>query len=280
MVAAQRMIAGAAPQRSPRLRPAFQSALALLRNAAGATLLLMLASGQSLAADITVFAAASLKEGLDENLRAFMHATGRKVRVSYAGSNALARQIENGAPADLLISADEEWMRYVEARKLVAPGTTRIVAGNRLVLIAPAASPLKLAIAPNFALAAALGDARLALANPDSVPAGKYGKAALLQLGVWRSVEKSLTRSENVRASLLLVARGETPLGIVYATDAMAEPRVRVVDIFAANLHPPIVYPAAILAGRQNPATQALLDYLGGTAARAVWVSFGFIAAP
>lgn len=253
---------------------------AALRLGIGAAFLLMLVIGQAMSAEITVFAAASLKEALDHNVQAFMRQTGHQVRVSYAGSNALARQIENGAPADLLISADQEWMRYVEARKLLAPGATRIVAGNRLVLIAPATSPVKLAITPNFALAAALGDSRLALANPDSVPAGKYAKAALLRLGVWSSVEKSLTRSENVRASLLLVARGETPLGIVYATDAMAEPRVRVVDTFAASLHPPIVYPAAILAGRQNPATQGLLDFFGGTAARAVWQRFGFSIAP
>ena len=251
-----------------------------MRMVAGAAFLLLLVIGQSLAADLTVFAAASLKEALDQNLQVFTRQSGHKVRVSYAGSNALARQIENGAPADLLISADEEWMHYVEVRKLLSPGTRRIVAGNRLVLIAPAASPLKLVIAPNFALAAVLGDGRLALANPDSVPAGKYAKAALLQLGVWPSVEKSLTRSENVRASLLLAARGETPLGIVYATDAIAETRVRVVDTFATNLHPPIVYPAAILAGRQNPATQGLLDYLGGNAARVVWQQFGFTAAP
>ncbi len=242
--------------------------------------MLVAASGQSPAADITVFAAASLKEALDANLKAFSADTRHQVRVSYAGSNALARQIEHGAPADLFISADLEWMEYVEARKLLAPGTRRNLVGNRLVLVAPAASPIKLAIVPNFALVATLGNGRLALANPDSVPAGKYARAALMQLGVWPAVEKALTRSENVRASLTLVARGEAPLGIVYATDAAAEPRVRVVDTFADSLHPPIVYPAALLAGRQNPATQALLDYLRSAAARAVWVSFGFIAAP
>ena len=242
--------------------------------------LLVAAAGQSQAADITVFAAASLKEALDANLKTFRADTGHRVRVSYAGSNALARQIEHGAPADLLIAADEDWMEYLEARKLVVPGTRRNLVGNRLVLIAPAASPLKLAIAPNFGLAAALGNGRLALANPDNVPAGKYARAALTQLGVWTALEKSLTRSENVRASLVLVARGEVPLGIVYATDAAAEPRVRVVDSFAATLHPPIVYPAALLVGRANPATLGLLDYLGAAAARAVWVRFGFIAAP
>ena len=276
MAVAPRMVARATPGLSPWLRPIAWRVLALLRVAGCAGLLLMAGIGQSFAADITVFAAASLKEALDENVRAFMLATGHKVRVSYAGSNALARQIENGAPADLFMAADLEWMEYLEARKLRASGIRRSVAGNRLVLIAPATSPVKLAIAPNFALATALGDGRLAVANPDSVPAGKYARAALTQLGVWAAVEKTLTRSENVRASLLLVARGEAPLGIVYATDAAAEPRVRVVDIFAANLHPPIVYPAALLAGRANPATLGLLDYLTGAAAGAVWVKYGF----
>ena len=143
-------------------------------------------------------------------------------------------------------------------------------------LIAPAANTAPLAIAPGFALAAALKGGRLALANPQAVPVGKYAKAALITLGVWNDVEKFITSSENVRAALLLVALGETPLGIVYATDAKAEPRVRMVDTFPASLHPPIVYPAAVVAGKLNPATQGLLDYLGGDEGRAVWVKYGF----
>lgn len=280
MTAALRVIASAAHGARSKHAVVVCGSVRRLRLLCCGAFLLVAASGQSLAVDITVFAAASLKEALDANLKAFGADTRHQVRVSYAGSNALARQIEHGAPADLFISADEEWMEYLEARKLLVPGTRRNLVGNRLVLIAPAASPLKLAIAPNFALAAALGNGRLALANPDNVPAGKYARAALTQLGVWTAVEKTLTRSENVRASLVLVARGEVPLGIVYATDAAAEPRVRVVDIFAATLHLPIVYPAALLAGRKNPATLALLDYLGGAAARSVWVSCGFIVAP
>lgn len=236
------------------------------------------------AADLTVFAAASLKESLDENVKAFNVKTGHQVRVSYAGSNALAKQIENGAPADLFISADEEWMDYVAQKNLLAPGTRRGLVTNSLVLIAPAAlgnaSKLQLKIAPKFTLAQALQGGRLALANPDVVPAGKYARAALTTLGVWAEVEKSLTRSENVRASLVLVVRGEAPLGIVYATDAKAEPKVRVVDTFAANLHPAVVYPAAVMAGRLNPATQSLLDYLSGAEARRVWSRYGFGAAP
>ena len=238
----------------------------------------------ALAADLTVFAAASLKESLDENVKAFNARTGHQVRVSYGGSNALAKQIENGAPADLFVSADEEWMDYAAQKNLLAPGTRRNLVTNSLVLVAPASldngSKLQLKIAPKFALAQALQGGRLALANPDVVPVGKYARAALTTLGVWADVEKSLTRSENVRASLVLVARGEAPLGIVYVTDAKAEPKVRVVDTFAANLHPPVVYPAAVVNGRLNVATQSLLDYLRGAQARAVWIKYGFGAAP
>jgi molybdate transport system substrate-binding protein len=228
------------------------------------------------AADITVFAAASLKESLDENVKAFAAKSGHQVRVSYAGSNAIAKQIENGAPADLFLSADEEWMDYVAQKKLLAPGTRRNLVTNALVLVAPADSDVKLAIAPHFPLAAALKGGRLAVANPDSVPVGKYAKAALTSLGVWNEVEKALTRSENVRASLVLVARGEVPLGIVYATDAKAEPKSRVVDTFPANLHPAVIYPGALVAGKRNPANLALLDYLAGPEARAVWIKYGF----
>ena len=232
--------------------------------------------GAAYATDLTIFAAASLKEALDENVKAFNLKTGHQVRVSYAGSNALARQIENGAPADLFISADKEWMDYVAQRNLISAGTRRNLVTNSLVLIAPVDSKVQLRIAPKFALAQALQGGRLALANPDAVPAGKYARAALTHLGVWGEVEKSLTRSENVRASLVLVARGEAPLGIVYATDAKAEPKVRVVDTFAANLHPPVVYPAAIVAGKVNPVTQSLLEYLHAAEARAVWRRYGF----
>ena len=232
--------------------------------------------GAAYATDLTIFAAASLKEALDENVKAFAAKTGHLVRVSYAGSNALAKQIENGAPADLFISADEEWMDYVAQRNLLSAGTRRNLVTNSLVLIAPVDSAISLKIAPKFPLAAALNGGRLALANPDTVPAGKYARAALTKLGVWAEVEKSLTRSENVRASLVLVARGEAPLGIVYATDAKAEPKVRLVDAFAANLHLPVVYPAAVIAGRPNTASQALMDYLADAPASAVWRRYGF----
>ncbi len=231
------------------------------------------------AVELTVFAAASLKDALDENVKAFSAKSGHQVRVSYAGSNALARQIDNGAPADVFISADEEWMNYVAGKNLIAAGSRRELLTNSLVLVAPANSSSTLRIASRFALAGELKGGRLALANPDFVPIGKYARAALTKLEVWSDVEKSLTRSENVRASLVLVARGEAPLGIVYASDAKVEPKVKVLDTFAASLHPPVVYPIAALTGKVNPASQALLNYLAGAEARTVWSRHGFGAA-
>ncbi len=228
------------------------------------------------AADVTVFAAASLKEAMDAQARAFEAATGNKVVVSYAGSNALAKQIEGGAPADLFISADLDWMDYLAERKLIQPDTRGNLLRNSLVLVAPAASTSSIKIAPAFALAQALGDGKLAMANPDSVPAGKYGKTALEALGVWPSVEKSVARAENVRAALALVSRGEAPLGIVYATDAFADKGVRIVDTFPANTHPPIVYPAALTANAKSPAAKPLLEFLRGKDAASIWQKFGF----
>jgi molybdate transport system substrate-binding protein len=228
------------------------------------------------AAEVTVFAAASLKEALDAQVRRFETDTGNKVIVSYAGSNALARQIEAGAPANLFISADLDWMDYLEQRKLLTPGSRVNLLRNTLVLIAPVGSSASLAIAPNFPLSAALGDGKLAMADPDSVPAGKYGKAALQALGVWKGIEGRVVRAENVRAALVLVARGEAAFGIVYRTDALADKNVRIVDTFPAASHPPIVYPAAIVAGHDTPATQALLAALRSNAARSTWENYGF----
>ena len=230
----------------------------------------------SVAADVTVFAAASLKEAMDAQSKAFEAATGNKVVVSYGGSNTLAKQIEGGAPADLFISADLGWMNDVDERHLLAPGTRVTLLRNALVLIAPASSTATLKIAPGFDLNAALGGGKLAMANPDSVPAGKYGKAALESLGAWSGVEKSVARAENVRAALALVSRNEAPFGIVYRTDAAADKGVKVVDTFPANAHPPIVYPAAVIATSQSPAARPLLDYLRGAAAAKVWETYGF----
>ena len=233
-------------------------------------------ASHAVAADVTVFAAASLKEAIDAQARRFEAATGNAVIVAYGGSNALAKQIEAGAPADLFISADLAWMDDVDERRLLAPGTRVTLLRNTLVLIAPASSTVKIRIAPGFALAAALGGGKLAMANPDSVPAGRYGKAALAALGVWPAVESSVARAENVRAALALVSRGEAPLGIVYGTDAAASKGVRVVDTFPASTHPPIVYAAAMLATSKSSAARLLLDYLRGAPAAAVWEQYGF----
>ena len=228
------------------------------------------------AVTVTVFAAASLKEALDDQARQFEARTGDKVVISYAGSNTLAKQIEAGAPADVFISADLDWMDFLDSKQLLAPKTRIELLRNRQALIAPADSRAAIQIGPNFPLAAVLGSGRLALANPDSVPAGKYAKAALQALDVWPSMENKVARTENVRAALVLVARGEAPLGIVYATDAAAEPKVRVVGTFAESTHPPIVYPIAIVAGQRPPAASALIAYLASPAARPTWQRYGF----
>ena len=220
---------------------------------------------------ITLYAAASLKDAMDALLK------GREnVNAIYAGSATLARQIESGAPADIFVSADLDWMDYLEKKSLLRGGTRFNLLGNRLVLIAPANEKTAIVIAPRFPLAAALGSGRLAIADPDSVPAGKYGKAALQALGVWDSVAKRTAPTDNVRAALLLVARGETPLGVVYVSDASGDGRVRVVGQFPADSHPPIVYPAALLAASRANGAAALLAYLRSTDAAVVWRRNGF----
>jgi len=230
------------------------------------------------AAGLTVFAAVSLKDALDELIRGFEPAAKHAIVVSYGASPALVKQIENGAPADLLISADLDWMDYATARKLVVADSRVNLLGNRLVLIAPASSTASVRIAPDFPLAALLGSDRLAIADPDSVPAGKYGKAALESLGVWANVFPKLARAENVRAALVFVSRGEAPFGIVYRSDAMADRRVRVVGEFPASSHPPIVYPAALTAAGRSSIRARFLAYLKSGAARPVWERHGFAA--
>jgi molybdate transport system substrate-binding protein len=224
---------------------------------------------------LLVFAAASLSDALEEVDRAFSAASHIQVKAAYAASSVLAKQIEAGAHADVFFSADREWMDYLAKRELLHDDTRRDLLGNALVLIAPADSPVQLKIAPGFPLVATLGNGRLASADPDSVPAGLYARASLTKLGVWDAVAPRLARAENVRAALAYVARGETPLGIVYQTDAQAEKRVRVVDVFPADTHPPIVYPVALTAQAQ-PQAVAYLDYLSGTAARAIFTRYGF----
>ena len=225
---------------------------------------------------VLVFAAASLKTALDKIAADWRRETGKQATVSYAASSTLAKQIESAAPADLFISADEDWMDYLQQRNLIDPKTRIDLLGNRLVLVAPKDSKVEATIAPGFPLAQLLQDGRLAMADPNSVPAGKYGKAALTKLGVWGSVEQKVASAENVRAALLLVARGEAPLGIVYQTDAAAEAGVRIVAAFPPDTHPPIVYPMALIFSSHNPDAPALGSYLRGAAARAQFEAQGF----
>ncbi|HEV8518400.1 MAG TPA: molybdate ABC transporter substrate-binding protein [Burkholderiales bacterium] len=228
------------------------------------------------AQNLVVFAAASLKEALDEAALQFQRANGQKVVVSYAASPALAKQIENRAPADVFISADLDWMDYIEQRKLVRAGSRVNLLRNRLVMIAPADSHVQVEIKPGFLLQKLLGDGKLSMADPDSVPAGKYGRAALEKLGVWRSVEGKIARADNVRAALNFVARGETPLGIVYQTDAYAEKKVRIAARFPADTHPAIIYPVAVIASSKHPAASSFVDYLKSADARAIFEKYGF----
>jgi molybdate transport system substrate-binding protein len=228
------------------------------------------------AENLVVFAAASLKEALDAQAKAFETGKGHKVSISYAASSALAKQVEAGAPAALFVSADIEWADYVEQRGLVVPGSRVNLLRNDLVLVAPAASSAALRIAPGFALAAAIGEGRIAMANPDAVPAGKYGKAALTALGVWDAVAPKVAAAENVRAALALVSRGEAAFGIVYRTDALADKGVRVVGVFPPDTHPPIVYPLVLLKAAKGEAARELARWLSAPESRGLWERYGF----
>lgn len=248
-----------------------------LRAAALAVLLFApVAHVQAQAQDVVVFAAASLKTALDAVAKDWAAQTGDKAAISYAASSALAKQIESGAPADLFVSADLDWMDYLAERQLIDPATRANLLGNRLVLVATGPNAAPIAIAPNFDLAGALGGGRLAVGEVTSVPAGRYAKAALTALGVWPSVAGSLAQADNVRAALVLVSRGEAPLGIVYATDAKADPGVSVVGVFAQDSHPPIVYPIALTAASTNPHAKDFLAYIRSPAAAAVFEAQGF----
>lgn len=230
--------------------------------------------------DVLVFAAASLKNALDEAAGQYRQQTGRGVVASYGASSALARQIEAGAPADIFIAADLDWMDYLEDRKLIQGGTRKNLLGNDLVLIAPKGSGLGVRIGADFPLSRLLAGGKLAMGEPGSVPAGKYGKAALENLGVWASVEKSVARAENVRAALLMVARGEASLGIVYRTDAVSEPKVEILGVFPKSTHPPILYPAALTASPGNPDASAFLSWLKSPVARPFFEKQGFLVIP
>ena len=226
--------------------------------------------------DVVVFAAASLKNALDDIAGQWQRETGKKVVISYAASNTLIKQIEQGAPADLFISAALDWMDYGQQKDLIKPGSRSNLLGNRLVLIAPKDSSVSANIQPGFDLAALLKGGRLAMGNVDAVPAGKYGKASLEKLGVWDSVKDKIAQAESVRAALLFVSRGEAPLGIVYQTDATADPSVKIVGTFPENTHPPIIYPVALTKESTNADAQAFLNYLRSPAARAAFERQGF----
>jgi molybdate transport system substrate-binding protein len=226
-------------------------------------------------APVTVFAAASMKNALDEAAAGWQKETGQSVRINYAASSTLAKQIEQDAPAQIFISADEDWMNYVAGKGLIKPESRSDLLCNKLVLIAPKDSKTVLDLKPGAGLFAALAGGRLAMGSTDSVPAGKYGKAALQKLGLWDSVFSSLAQAESVRAALLLVSRGEAPLGIVYATDAVSDPNVRIVAAFPADSHPRIVYPA-VLTLKAGPAAAAFLGYIKSPKAAPFFKAQGF----
>jgi len=248
----------------------------LLKLVVAAFAALPLALPAAAADKVTVFAAASMKNALDAANAEWQKETGNETTVSYAASSALAKQIEAAAPADLFISADLAWMDYVAEKKLIREDTRSNLLGNRIVLIAPKDKAEKVEIKEGFDLAGLIGDGKLAMGAVDSVPAGKYGKAALEKLGIWSSVEGKVAGAESVRAALALVSRGEAPYGIVYQTDAAADPGVAIVGAFPEDSHPPIIYPVAILADSKNPAASAYLDFLKSDKAAPFFTEQGF----
>jgi len=247
--------------------------LAVAAILAGVTLSVSL---PAFAEDLLVFAAASLKNALDDADAAYQKQGGSKVTVSYAASGPLAKQLENGAPADLFISADLDWMDYAQSKGLIKTETRLNLLGNRLVLVAPANSSAKVEIAPNFELGALLGDGRIAIGDPQSVPAGKYAQTALEKLGAWDQVKGKAAKAESVRAALALVSRGEAPLGIVYETDVAADPGVKIVGIFPVDSHPPIIYPIAVTAITKNAEASKYLAWLRSDAAAPFFEKQGF----
>ncbi len=239
----------------------------------------ILAGGATPAAaeEVVVFAAASMKTALDAVAADFQAGTGHTVTISYAGSSALAKQIIEGAPADIFISAATNWMDEVEKAGLVVDGTRTDLFGNTLVLIAHGRDAAPVEIGPGFDLKGLLGDGKLAMALVDSVPAGQYGKAALESLGIWAAVEPAVAQADNVRAALAFVSMGEAPYGIVYATDAVADDNVTVVGTFPADSHPAIVYPGALLTSAADEADRAFFEALSSDAVDAKFAAEGFV---
>ncbi|MDE2579814.1 MAG: molybdate ABC transporter substrate-binding protein [Hyphomicrobiales bacterium] len=237
-------------------------------------------AGAATAQSVTVFAAASLRNALDEAAAAWKAATGKDAKISYAASFPLAKQIEAGAPADIFISADEASMDYLDQRKLLAPGSRANFLGNSLVVVAPRDSATDALPFAASAWSATLGQSRLAIGDPASVPAGKYARAALQKLDLWSALEPRLALTDNVRSALLFVSRGEAPLGVVYATDAAADAHVKIVATFPAGSHPPIVYPIALTATAQGAAPAQFLAFLRSAAARPYFEKQGFTLNP
>lgn len=254
----------------------------LLRICAIVSLLVMAAGSPAQAvaqvADepVTIFAAASTTDAVNEIAEAYAAATGGSIRPVMAASSTLARQIAQGAPAGIFLSASVTWMDHLDTQGLLAPGTRAPLLSNRLVLIAPADSSLKLRLIPDLPLRDLLGDSRLAVGDPAHVPAGIYAKQALEALGLWDQLADRLAPASNVRAALALVDRGEVAAGIVYQTDAAISPRVRIVDTFPDQVTPPITYPLAIVAGRDTPAVRAAYGYITSDAAMAIFSRHGF----
>jgi molybdate transport system substrate-binding protein len=243
--------------------------------ALAAAVLLALAPLPAFAADVTVFGAASLSDALKQIASDYEKVSGKQVAVSLAASSVLARQIEASGGADVFISADLDWMDYLDNKSLVQHDTRENLLGNKLVLVAGKDVSTNITIAPHFDLAGALKGGHLAMADPDSVPAGKYGRTALISLGSWSSVVNRVVNAENVRVALAYVSRGEAPLGIVYETDAKADKNVKIVGVFPENSHQPILYPAALIKDAK-PEARTFLAYLASPAARAVFEKNGF----
>ncbi|MEJ2155150.1 MAG: molybdate ABC transporter substrate-binding protein [Desulfobacteraceae bacterium] len=246
-----------------------------------ATLILTMMGGNGLASaasdTVTVFAAASTTNAITEIGTLFTRRSEKRFLPSFAASSTLAKQIENGAPADIYISANVKWMDYLQERRMIEPATRFNLLGNRIVLIVPSGSGIDhIEIAPGFDLLKIVGDGLLSMGDPDHVPAGIYGKLALQNLGVWSAIENHVARSKDVRAALTLVERGEAPAGLVYATDAAITERVKVAGTFPLTSHPPIIYPIAVVTDRRSPATDRFMQLLRSPEAGAVFEKFGF----
>lgn len=241
-----------------------------------AAVVLASAAATAAAQDVTVFAAASLTNALEEIAKIYREKGGGGVKFSFASSSTLAKQIESGAPADIFVSADEQWMDYLAQRNLIEASTRSSRLGNVLVLITPPGDKRTIDIKPGFDLAGMIGSGKLATGDPAHVPVGRYAQQALTKLGIWEAVVPKIARTDNVRAALLLVERGEAPFGIVYATDAAASGKVDVAGTFPADSYPPVSYPFAILAGRDRPEVRRFLEFVYGAEAQAVYRKAGF----